>query len=80
MSKLSKDEIAKIQEDADWWRMVGKILGLNLVGFTYRSSASFSREATHICPWTNVARQISNKCYEVDNYMANAILSAAGKL
>jgi hypothetical protein len=71
--RMTNDEISKVKEDSEWWTMVGKILGLTLLGFTYRSSALFVRKIM------NDDGTYRGPSYEIDNYMANAILLAAGK-
>jgi hypothetical protein len=43
MTRITKAELAKELADRDWWRVVAKALGMELSGWTYRSSALFRR-------------------------------------
>lgn len=63
MAKGKAAEIAQVKSDQRYWRKVGKLLGMELYGWTYRHRASFHRDFGY-----------SSKPYEVDGFMAELLL------
>jgi len=43
---MNKKEVEKIEEDMQWWEVVGNLLGYKLYGITERHRASFIRDDT----------------------------------
>lgn len=69
MPKVSKKELKQITEDRAYWHRVGKILGMDLMGWTHRDSAAFSRKI----------KGGFSKSYEIDWYMAEMVLRLGEK-
>lgn len=41
MRRESESELEKVKADCAWWQRAGKVLGLELFGWTFRNHASF---------------------------------------
>lgn len=64
---LSKKDTAKILSDRNYWRQVGALLGLELIGFTDRFRATFS-------PPDGVAHStVFGEGFECPNYVAERL-------
>jgi len=58
---MKKSELKRIQDDCKWWHRVGDIFGATLIGWTDRSSATFT------APLGECSGTVAKKIIEMDD-------------